>query len=454
MDRMRRIEWILLAGILALAVMWMLCGPLPAAQAGEYLSETVEQVSPGQVRVYARPVAYRTETGLRAVDPADTTGTDALYIRHLKGVRGVAISKADGGVTLSGPVGDPCNLSLIMTGVEYDGKSKAVSVLPAASVGDVVDLGGLSVQTRADGCRVLVPGPVVTPATATIRFRVASDGLDWSGDHGRIVWRSRTTGKTLFVFRVPGLCDKNGKRLDMAPGSHVFDGETYTKRFDGLDKLDLPKGWTLDVDVVYSDSGDGAIGSVGTDFATARAGSGDIYLFGSTLYIGFNDAFQEYRLYLPFDMTGLEGHITAATLSVYAIGNGGVVPTHDTCLLQSTFTPPISADQWGAIIYTECAPRVSLPWLTDDYTVFTLDATGRAYVESGLGGVVTFAIVHEADVDNDSGDMDAGGSGAYMSAYANEHVTYISRMDFTLETTTTTTTTTLAAAGRLVRTIF
>lgn len=211
----------------------------------------------------------------------------------------------------------------------------------------------------------------------------------------------------------------NRKKISINVELYKKDNKLYFKKI-------IPKDFLATaVYPVYTDAsispytdagGDGTAYEYATTFALARAGAGDGH--GDTAtednpartsYYNANDS-RIWRGFYPVDTSALpsNANITAATFNIYGTS---FVRTDSTdngfTLIQTTQADPtdLATADYANVGTTEGATRINVDdWNTSGYNIWTLNATGRSWINKGAGAWTKLGIREGHDLDNHQPD--------------------------------------------------
>ncbi len=422
MKRTTAIEYILMVAMLVVMVcMAQFAGCLDAQAQGldaskeritpvNATTEKVEKDGKTSFRVYSvgNPRYYKNKkTGGRwlAIDVADLETVPSSDIgtvkRRSKGIVDVDLRDAAAKTDCVVFRREGAKIAFSMGAYSINGIGQSDAVAKPSKVTDYVEsMGAFKVWSGKNRSRILFPA---TDATKIFRVSMYIDtpGLTMKEAGGQF---SFYKGKKFVVgLALPVLIDT---KMNVISGTQQAmkhslvkvgkDRWLYTKESsDGFEKLDLPKNFYIDADIVYTNS---------YDFYCMRSGfstwsqrdiyHGDPPNEGATA-LTYNTAFYDlgiiscfstgnyycYRSGFIFDLSGIPaGTATVVSVNIYGKTNWG----SGVAIFKGVFADVPLAANWP--LYTGLEFGRDSTWQINTYNTLSFNSTGLSYVSSLLGG--------------------------------------------------------------------
>lgn|GEM_PF-3956424 len=401
------------------------------------ISENVEQVGSEherKFRVYPGPKYYRDEQGVfRAIDMTAADSTSATYVKKTKSVRPLEFRKDGdkaGFMVIRADAGRLETLLISLESLTINGAVvPVVLTAPQDAATGMVNMGGVMVQTRSGGSKIMIPATDAVRSYKAVFLFQASPGVTETPLKDHLVFRFPDGSWFVGIDR-PKICDMDGNQLVGAPlGEHTLTDLgggrwRYTKSQADLDKLAMPKTFFLDVDMVYSEKSDGYCYLSSNSWLSVR-NSINASAVGNTIERHNNiwyakrvvATFFISRLLFFFDTAALSGTVESATINVH-----GYVNASANAMFQlSNATAPIAVGDYDAVanLNTGTWGNVS-PWTTG-WNQVAVNSQGITDIQNGLGGTIA---VMMRDLDNDyknvQPDVADDNNGAYFSDWDTE----------------------------------
>lgn len=441
--------------IRTLVVCALLCGVFSGiCAAGEPITNNAEWIdkSAGVIRVYGgNKFALGADNVYRDIDLVRVEGKTLGGVSYTAKTRlakpvlfrngALGVSKTNCLViTGDGPDGDKHRLEISLGAVKFGGVEQTINLSqPDTTDPNLTDMGGIKVLTTDSRSTILVPGTDAIKAFSIV-MDINSVGLKYEPHpEAGVFWFTYPNGRFFAELSRPELLDtktlepiaKAGPVMDLpldAVGHSMQDlggGRFRYTKFskDGFDKIALPKAFYIDAQIA-AETSDGWVyhGAANWDLTREDATGAT---FNSTqtkntesIYSVLDGTTFCTRQYMWFDMSGVSGTVTGATVGIYGYSKND---EDYVMIMKSTAEEPLDASDYLAFADLDSGTWGSLTpaaWNASGYNVFTVNSTGISDIQGSLGGTICVCLRQDTFDYQDSTPTTNNRSGMYYADQA------------------------------------
>ena len=377
----------------------------------EYLT-TDKRVRQYRCNTLQNPLAYYDGTRLLPVSITDVASTvnsksEGIYLRD-KNIVSVGLKQADDAYKFIGFRPDEKQdgseqLEFSLESIEVNGKPQTIDLSTKMAISSIsTNLGPLVVQSRRQGCRIMLP---LTNADEGFKVSLRMHLTGLTVEHIEPLdeyWIFNEKGQFRFRLGKPYLvdpmtmdvlhCDEYGRYDDLVKHylKDLGGGEyLYVKEpTEAFGKVALPERFLIDADTKYSTTADGWVRSYGTSWADVRAattgnqgsGNSDGGYSNCMLAQYYSPNYYFGRSFFYYALSGLSGTVTVVSEYIRGVANNGSSVSSQ----QGTQADTLGADDFDSFSGSSFGNTTA--WSQTGWNQITYSSDGMEAVESVLGG--------------------------------------------------------------------